>query len=51
MANLRYQQLQIQQTEKGVLTSEKQQRSYCYCSVIISGTCFAFDFPSPQPSH
>jgi hypothetical protein len=42
MANLRYQQPQIQQTEKGVFTSEKKRSSY-FRGVLGNNTGFAFD--------
>jgi len=43
MANLRYQQPQIQQTEKGIFTSEKQKPRSCYSEVVSSNAGFAFN--------
>jgi hypothetical protein len=43
MANLRYQQQRLQQTEKGVLTSEKQQQCSYYSVAVSSNAGFAFD--------
>jgi hypothetical protein len=49
MANLRYQQPQIQQTEKGAekLKNEKRQRCLCFRVVLGSNAGFACDLPSP----
>jgi len=47
MANLHYQQLQTQQTEKGILKAKKQKQSSCYIQTVISDVGLAFDLPSP----